>query len=414
MYFDNSFISAKKTPGMLLDDSKTQVDMVRLRAYRLQRVQEQLQQHDYAAAVLYDPMNIRYASGSRNMAVWTSHAPARYLLVPAQGKCILFDFHNSEHLSADLETIVEVRRARGWYFFVGGSRSEERAEQWADMLVDALNEYELANQRIAFDRLDPYGLRAIERRGFSVHDGQEVCEIARSIKSADELICMNYALTVCDIGMARMREALRPGITENQLWAELHYANIQYGGEWIETRLLSSGGRTNPWFQESSDRIIRPGDLVSFDTDMVGPFGYCADVSRTFFCGPGKPSAEQKKLYALACEQIHRNMELIQPGISFHEYAEKAWVIPQPYRANRYSSVVHGIGLCDEWPIIGHAGDDRANFPGELQTGMTVCVESYIGEEGGAEGVKLEQQVLVTETGYELLSTFPFEEELLN
>ena len=403
----------KKTPGMLLDDSKAQVNMQNLRSYRLGRIQAQLQQHDYAAAVLYDPINIRYASGSRNMAVWTSHSPARYLLVPAQGKCILFDYHNSEHLSAGLETIAEVRLARSWFFFVGGSRSAERAQQWADSLSDAIRSLNCHNQRIAFDRLDPYGLQALEQRGYSIHEGQEVCELARAIKSADELACMNYSLSVCDIGMARMRDALRPGLTENQLWAELHYANIQHGGEWIETRLLSSGGRTNPWFQESSDRLIRPGDLVCFDTDMIGPFGYCADVSRTYFCGPGKPSAEQKTLYSLAYEQIQHNLEQLHAGLSFQDYADRAWPIPDRYRDNRYGSIAHGVGLADEWPIIGHAGDDRANYPGELQPGMTLCIESYIGAKSGSEGVKLEQQVLITDSGYELLSTYPFEENLL-
>ena len=145
---------------------------------------------------------------------------------------------------------------------------------------------------------------------------------------------------------------------------------------------------------------------------MIGPFGCCADVSRTFFCGPGRPTAVQKTLYALACEQIRHNLELVKPGVGFQEFAENAWKIPQQYWKNRYGSLVHGVGLCDEWPVIGHAGDDRANYPGELEPGMTLCVESYIGEEGGAEGVKLEQQVLVTTTGYELLSTFPCEEEL--
>jgi Xaa-Pro aminopeptidase len=156
--------------------------------------------------------------------------------------------------------------------------------------------------------------------------------------------------------------------------------------------------------------VIRPGDLVSFDTDLIGPFGYCADLSRTFYCGPGRPSDEQKKLYGLAMEQIHFNMELIRPGLSFGEVTEKAWEIPPAYVANRYSNVVHGVGLCDEWPKVMHRQDVAGSYDGILAPGMTICVESYIGEEGGAEGVKLEQQVLVTERGAELLTTFPFEE----
>ncbi|MDH3689706.1 MAG: aminopeptidase P family N-terminal domain-containing protein, partial [Gammaproteobacteria bacterium] len=177
----SSLITARQTQGMLLDDTNSQVDMVRMRGYRLQRVQQQLRERDYGAAVLYDPINIRYASGSRNMAVWTSHAPARYLLVPVEGRCILFDYFNSEHLAEGLETIVEIRSARGWYFFVGGTRSEERSEQWAGALVDALTELVGDNRRVAFDRLDPFGLRAMEKRKYSILDGQEICEMARAV-----------------------------------------------------------------------------------------------------------------------------------------------------------------------------------------------------------------------------------------
>jgi Xaa-Pro aminopeptidase len=211
-----------------------------------------------------------------------------------------------------------------------------------------------------------------------------------------------------------MRAALEPGLTENELWAILHETNIAMGGEWIETRLLSSGGRTNPWFQECSDRIIRAGELVSFDTDLIGPFGYCADLSRSYLCPPGRPSEDQRRLYGLAMEQIHNNVALLKPGLGFRELGERAWRLPESVRPNRYSSILHGVGLADEYPHCPYAEDfEFSGYDGVFEPGMTVCVESYIGEVGGTEGVKLEQQVLITDTGVELLSTFPFEDELM-
>ena len=395
-------------------DHERSIDTARMRTYRKRRLQAELRKRDYAAALLLDPMNIRYATGSRNMSVWTSHTPARYCLLPAEGSAILWDFHNCEHLSAGLETIGETRPARGFYFFGAGSRVLEKADAWAAEIVDAVAKHGGGNKRIAVDRLDPPGTHALERHGILIFDGQEPCEVARSVKSDDEIACMVQAIAVCESGMARMREALRPGITENELWAGLHETNIRLGGEWIETRLLASGERTNPWFQECGDRLIRRGDLVSFDTDLIGPFGYCADISRTYFCGPGKPSAEQRRLYGLAMDQIHHNVDkLMKPGLSFRDAAEHAWRIPNAFVKNRYSCVAHGVGLCDEWPKITHIQDrERSAYDGELQPGMTICVESYIGEEGGHEGVKLEQQALITEQGYRLLSTFPFEEQL--
>jgi Xaa-Pro dipeptidase len=269
------------------------------------------------------------------------------------------------------------------------------------------------NHRLALDHCDPPGAKALEALNIEVVDAQEPLEQARMIKSPDEIACMNIAVAVCDAGMTRMRDALHAGMTEWQLWSILHQTNVEFGGEWIETHLLASGGRTNPWWREASDRIIRPGDLVGFDTDLIGPFGYGADLSRTFFCGPGKPTAEQRRLYAIAVEQIQFNLDLGR-GISFREFTELAWRLPPEFVKNRYSVIAHGVGLCNEYPCIWYPEDfPRIGFDGVLEENMTLCLESYIGVEGGAEGVKLEQQVLVTADGYQLLSTFPLEEALI-
>lgn len=406
---------SKKTPHhTALDCEAPAVEMRALRAYRLGRLRAEMQRQELGAVVLYDPINIRYATGSRNMAVWTLHNATRYCFVPLEGPITLFDFHNCEHLSDGLETIAEVRPACSWYFFGAGPRVEEKAERWAKEIADLVKTHCGDSRRVGFDRLDPAGTWALQRRGLEILDAQGPCERARAIKNDAELILMSNAIAVCEIGMAAMREALRPGMTENELWAILHKVNIEKGGEWIETRLLSSGGRTNPWFHEASDRLIRPGELVSFDTDLIGPYGYCADLSRTYFCGPGRPSAEQKRLYGLAYEQIQVNMGLLKPGLGFREFSELSWKLPETCRPNRYSVVVHGVGLCDEYPGVVYMEDfERGGYDGVFEAGMTLCVESYMGEVGGDEGVKLEQQVLITERGVELLSTFPFEEELL-
>jgi Xaa-Pro aminopeptidase len=193
----------------------------------------------------------------------------------------------------------------------------------------------------------------------------------------------------------------------------LHQTNIELGGEWIETRLLSSGPRTNPWFQECSERVIEAGDMVSFDTDLIGPNGYCSDLSRSWICGERKPSNEQRTLYALAREQIEHNLALARPGIGFREYAEKAYRLPEDCLPNRYSVLFHGVGLCDEYPAVVFKEDfERFGYDGVLTPGMTVCVEALVGRQGGREMVKLEEQVLVTETGVEKLSSYPFEEAL--
>lgn len=181
----------------------------------------------------------------------------------------------------------------------------------------------------------------------------------------------------------------------------------------METRLLASGGRTNPWFQECGEKLIRSGDLVAFDTDLIGPFGYCCDISRTFHCGPSKPTADQKRLYSLACEEIEHNTALLRLGVSFREVSENCFKVPEEFLASRYSCLIHGVGLIDEYPDIVHPLDwDEFTWDGVIEENMTLCVESYIGEVGGAEGVKLEEQVLVTENGVQRLTTYPFEDGL--
>lgn len=194
----------------------------------------------------------------------------------------------------------------------------------------------------------------------------------------------------------------------------LSATNTEMGGEYMETRLLSSGGRTNPWYQECSERRLRPRELVSIDTDMVGPFGYDADISRTFFCGPGKPSEYQRTLYRLAYEQVYHNIALLRPGVTFREISTCAWTPPEKFAPQAAGVVIHGIGMCNEYPQV-YPGTawNRTGYEGMLEPNMTVCVESYIGEKGGIEGVKLEQMVLITENGPETLSLFPFEDELL-
>jgi Xaa-Pro aminopeptidase len=402
--------------GAGLIDTEAQIDMVRLRGYRLARTRAEMAKCDLAGVVLYDPLNIRYATGTRNMSIHCMHTPSRFVFIPLEGPVTLFEYRTCEHLVEGIETIQEVRPAVSWNYFSSGPNREARATRWADQLAEVIRQACGDERRIGFDHLDPLGTDLIRERGIEVLDGQEPLEHARSVKSGDEIACMKIAVAACEAGMARMYEALTPGITENQLWAILHEVNIANGGEWIETRLLASGPRTNPWMQECSDKIIRPGELVAFDTDLVGAFGYCADISRTWFCGPGKPTDEQKRLYRIAWEQIEHNMAQVKAGMTFRELSERGKQLDDEFAAQRYVSMAHGVGLADEYPVIAYPQDfgGTAGYDGVVEENMCLCFESYTGAEGGREGVKLEQQVRVTETGCELLSVFPYEDCLLN
>jgi Xaa-Pro aminopeptidase len=381
------------------------------RAWRKRRLVEKVVEHDCAAILLYDPVNIRYALDVSNMQVWMLHNASHYALVFADGHAIAFEYGKSEHLAEGIETVDEVRTAKSWFYFSSGNHLATRVEAWADEIAELLRSRGGRNLRLAVDKMEPLGVDALRKRGITLVEGQELTEHARSIKSADELELMRWTIRVCEAGMARMYEHSLPGKTENEIWAELHFENIRSGGEWIETRLLAAGQRTNPWFQECSDYVCREGDMLSFDTDLIGPYGYCADLSRSWPIGHVRMSNRQRSLYAAAIDQIDHNLALLRPGLDFAEFNERSWRIPEKYRPCRYSVALHGVGLCDEWPSLPtHVDYAQRPLAGRFEENMVVCVESLIGEKGGTECIKLETQLAITPKGGVRLDTFPWEE----
>ncbi len=383
-----------------------EINFTKLRAYRLDRVKKELEKNNLEACILFDPVNVRYALDTVNMSVYNMHNLTRYCFVPVNGPVILYEYFNCEGLSNHLNLIDEIRPAITWDYFSNGDQAGIQLEKWINEIKDLSNSY-FKNKKLAIDVVNGPAVSALNKAGIEIVDAKLVLEQARVIKSPEELKCMKAAIEVCEIGINKMREELKAGMTEDELWSILHKTNIEHGGEWIECRILSSGERTNPWMQESSNKIIQRGEIVSFDTDMVGPYGYCADISRAFVEGH-KFNEEQKKLYQMAVEHINHNSRLIKPGMSFKEFTEKSWKLPDEYYGNRYSCMVHGIGLCDEWPMIRYP-TDGGQREGSFEKNMTITIETYIGKVGGKEGVKLEQQYLVGENGLELMSHHPLE-----
>ena len=400
-----------------LDLSETLIDEPRMYAYRLARVQEALRARDLAALITYDPVNTRYATGLRNMQVWAFHSVIRMGFIPAEGQAVVFEYAGSEHLAEGLATVGEVRPAVPLHFGPGLSEAQgrDRLTRWIDEVEAVARRLCGNHRRLALDNQVPHlAGAALVDQGFVIDQGYDVMAVAQAVKSPDEIRAMRRSLEVAEIGIARLRGEIRPGISEYALWAELNHANIEHGGEYMDTRLLSSGPRTNPWYQECSDRVLERGDMVALDTDMIGPYGYDADISRSFVCDDARASDRQREIYRIAHDHVHHNIDLIRPGASFRQLSEAAFVVPERYRAQTIAMNWHGVSLYGGWPtILGRGFFDETSEDGEVVPGMTLCVESYVGEVGGADGVKLEEQILVTESGTRLLSDFPFEDALL-
>jgi Xaa-Pro dipeptidase len=392
-------------------DSAAPVDPVALRRYRLERLRRLTAEAGLAAVLVTDPVNLRYATGTRNMQVWTLHNLCRYALVPAEGPVVIWELPSSAHLSRGLETLDEIRPSLAWDYMSVGPRGPEMARRLAAELADLVRRLGGGEMRLGIDRADLPLSEALAETQVQAVDAKGVLERARAIKSPEEVRSFVQSLRTTEAAIAELRAAARPGMSEQEALAVLLAGSIRRGGEYPETRLLTSGPRTNPWFQETAERVMEAGDLLSFDTDLIGPGGWYTDLSRSFVIGERKPTDSQRRLYDLARRQLATNIALLRPGVGFFELTEKAFQLPEDCRPNRYADIAHGCGLGVEYPLIWYAEDaEWGAYDGVLEAGMIVCVESYIGAVGGREGVKLEEPVLITEAGPMVLSATPFEE----
>ena len=143
-------------------------------------------------------------------------------------------------------------------------------------------------------------------------------------------------------------------MSEDDIWAVLHAKNIRRGGEWIETRLLTSGPRTNPWFHECGPRLVQNNEMVSFDTDLIGSYGICVDISRSWWIRDQAPPPDMISAMQHAHEHIHTNMQMLAPGVSVRILSENGHRLQDHYQMQKYGCMMHRVGLCDEWPHIAY------------------------------------------------------------
>ena len=386
------------------------IDEPAIHAFRARRIRHELHRHDYGAVLVVDPINLRYATGTRNMQVWTMHNIVRYALVFADGPTVLFDLATGRHLSADPESVSDIRPSIPFDYMLVGSNAEPMAGRWAAQIHETLRENGNGADILAVDRADTLMVQALGKLGVRLVDGKSVLEHARAIKSAEEIRAFRASLATCEQSVRSLYEFAVPGVKESEAFGHLVGQSLAHGGEYPETRLLTCGPRTNPWFQEAGDRVMQAGELLSFDTDLIGPMGFYNDISRSWVIGDRRPTRAQATLLDIAGEQIAHNIELLRPGMGFVEYATKAYRLPDAYLPNRYADLVHGCGLGVEYPFILYPEDAADGmYDGQLEANMIVCVESYAGALHGRQGVKFEQPVLITDRGPEVLSELPLD-----
>ncbi len=394
-------------------------NLAQMRRYRWERLTRLVVERGYGGILMFDPLNIRYATDSTNMQLWNTHNPFRAVLLCADGYMVIWDYKNSPFLSMFNPLVREQRSGADLFYFDRGDKLGPAADKLAAEIRDLVHEHGGGQMRLAVDKVMLHGLRALERAGFEVMDGEELTEKSRSIKGPDEILAMRCANHACETSVRAMEDFARAHVplgqtSEDDIWAVLHAENIRRGGEWIETRLLASGPRTNPWFQECGPRICQNNEIISFDTDLVGSYGICIDISRSWWIGERKPRADM--IYAMqhGVEHIQTNMQMLKPGVMIPELTAGTHVLDAQFQKQKYGCLMHGVGLCDEWPLVAYPdGAVEGAFDYPLEAGMVLCVEALVSPEGGDFSIKLEDQVLITEDGFENLTTYPFDPALM-
>ncbi|MBL8562240.1 MAG: aminopeptidase P family protein [Gemmobacter sp.] len=364
------------------------------------------------ALLTSQPISILYASGARNMTVFSLMGPFRMLLFFADGPSILYEFAGCEHLAEGQPGVDQVRPAPGLTALSGAGYSAAAA-RFAAEIADLCRSHGDGGS-LAIEGFDPPVSDALRAQGLHLGDATALLSESRRLKTPCEIATMRQAVALVQDAAADLEAAITPGASEVEAWAAFHRHLIATEGEYVSTRLFQSGPRTFPYFQEAGPRRMQAGDLVCFDTDALGWQGYAVDFSRSFLCGDAPPSPVQRSLYARAHDQLQTNAALLGPGVSYEAFARAAWPVPPEHQGWGYYCLAHGLGLCGEFPYVPHAfAGQPYGFAGAFEPGMVICVESYIGAEAAAQGVKLEDQFLITETGVERMTTYPFCARLL-
>jgi Xaa-Pro dipeptidase len=379
-----------------------------LRLERLERLQASMRTHDVEICLLLNEPNVRYATGATAMPVYAMSTFVRCALVPQEGTPILFEHGNSVHRSA--VRAPDVRPMHAWEFY-DDPRAE--ADAWADETLAAVRELGASGTSVAVDRLGTPGFLALERRNVALRDSAPVTQEARRVKTPRERVLLERNGKLVMEMLGAFERAIEPRVTERELLAVLAETMIRGGGEYLATTTVCSGPNTNPWRAEATDRSVESGDLVFVDTDTVGIEGMFSCVSRTFPAGWGQPVAEQADAYRTAHDWLLELTALVRPGITCGELARIAPRLPDRYLPQRYECMIHGIGLEEENPSVCYPQDRQSNADTLIEEHMALVVEVYAGEVGSGHGVKLGDQVLVTEEGCSVLAPYPFDERLL-
>lgn len=398
--------------GQFAKDFESSVNYERLRRERLERTQASMKKHGLVAIVAFTPQNYRYITGIKGHLY--ADVFARYTIVPVHGKPI--------HWEKGVDCFCATEQTREWgqevrvanplnrSFYSGSEKIKtEFLNTFIDQIKGVLKENDLPKGKIGFDSLCLPIIQALQKADIDFVEATGTMMDARCIKTQDEIQILRQATTICDAAFYTMEHSIRPGIRECEVWGEMAKTAYSLGAESF-VGILNSGGRTNPYHRfEGSDKIISPGDVVISDICLTF-MGYHTCVVRSFVEG-GKPTKEQRALYKECYASLNKAMDACKAGVSTNEVAD---ALPQTSGWEYFSlNVGHGLGLSlHEKPSITSGFKDN---PIKLEPNMYIAIETYAGLPFGSrtQGIRLEENILITEDGYDVFSRYPFWDEAL-
>ena len=399
------------TQGMMQVDYEQRIDFDRMRKYRVSRIHQYMDQFDLDCLVLFETGNKRYATATVAMLPESDNM-GRYAIVPRGEQPYIFGF-GSEAAAAKLNCPWIADRAfPGRTPMYGALPMEWGAYQaFLQDLDMVLSTHGISqSDRLGVDVVESQLIVAMQENGFRLADGQAVMQHARAVKNEDEIMCLKHAAAIADAAHHAIARTIEPGVKENDLQAAASHAMHTLGAQWVLNVQVTSGNRTHPHPHLSSDRLLQPGDLVFVDLVLLFN-GYHTCFYRCFCCG--KASQLQKDVYGRCYEMQLAGLEQVRPGATTADVAG-AWPDCSYWGFETEAEAFglafgHGIGVgLWEFPIISRLYS--LDHPVELQPGMVMAVETYAGE--GPNGARIEDEVVVTEGGQEIITKFPADELL--
>ncbi len=407
-------VASLPAPGRMHVDWEERVDFRRLHEYRLGRAREAITNAGLGAILVFDMNNIRYIT-STHIGEWARDKVARFALLTPKGEPILWDFGSAAKVHRLHAPWLRPENSRAGMTGLRGAVAPEAglSDDLARTVKEIMVEQGVGGEPLGVDIAELPMIFALQKCGLNVVDGQQAMLDARQIKSKDEITLLTMAAAMVDGVYQTIFEALKPGIRENELVALASKQLYDMGSDDVEAINAVSGERGNPHPHVFSDRLIRPGDQAFFDI-IQSYNGYRTCYYRTF--NVGRATRGQRDAYKQAREWIDASIELVKPGVSTDQIASVWPKAPDFGFSSEMEAFAlqfgHGLGVgLHERPIISRL--NSLKFPVEVKEGMVFALETYCPAADGHSAARIEEELVVTATGHEVITLFPAEELMI-